>query len=340
MGSKPVGISGSRAAAIIGLSQYSTPFTVWQEIMEKRQPGFNAKRGYIYEPFEGNASTEFGLAFEDAVCELTETDIGHQITNREGSYKLPEIEYVTCHIDGQINGKLFEGKTVNHRAFGAAWGEPGTDRIPQVYAVQIQHNLMLTGFKEATMSALVFPSTVQEWEEQGWQAHHNNINGVYFLKNHETDQIVMPSEWAEVFAQIGNFHSYHIEAKPDTHKILKELYAEFWQRHVVEEIPPDSVDYSDARRIFSEPKGTLVIGANDKIGGESVADIMREFRDITKEIGSSGHLAKRKQFIKNQVLKFAMDKTTVADDESVEKIVFRDESGNKLGSWNGKTYRS
>lgn len=334
----PTGISGSRAAAIIGLSKYSTPFTVWQDIMEKLEPGFNAKKGYIYEPFQGNVSTEFGHAFESAVINLTEQKTGHTITDRESIHSIND--YTTCHIDGVINGELFEGKTANNRVFGMDWGEPGTDRIPQSYAVQIQHNLMCAGLNRATMSVLVFPTTVQEFEKEGWQAHYDQLNGVHFLKNHETDQIIDPLEWAKVFAQIGNFHTYHIEAKPDTHKILKELYEEFWNKYVLGKIPPDAVDYQDIRRLFSAPKGTLVISADDKIGGESVASIMREYKDITKEIGDSGHLAKRKAFIKTQVLKFAREKTTVEDDESVEKVVFRDESGGKLGSFDGKTYRS
>ena len=57
MGSLPIGISGSRAAAIIGLSQYDTPLSIWQTIMESRNPGFNAERGYEFIPFQGNAAS-------------------------------------------------------------------------------------------------------------------------------------------------------------------------------------------------------------------------------------------------------------------------------------------
>ena len=334
----PTGISGSRSAAIIGLSKYATPFTVWQDIMEQRQPGFNTKQGYLYEPFQGNTATEFGHAFEDSIVKLTEDITGHEIIEREAVYSAND--YTTCHIDGIINNSLFEGKHCNFRVFSLDWGEPGTDRIPTAIQCQVQHNMLCTGLEKANVSVLVLPKTVQDFEADGWQVHHDTLNGVYFLKNHETDQIVMPSEWAKVFAQIGNFHQYHIEAKPDTHKILKELYDEFWSKYVVEGVAPDAVDYADVRSIFSEPKGTLVISQDDKIGGESVADIMREFKDITKEIGASGHLAKRKKFIKTQVLRFAADKTTVADDESVERCLFLDESGNRLGAYNKKGFRS
>ena len=343
MGSLPVGISGSRAAAIIGLSQYSTPFTVWQEIMEKLKPGFNKKQGYLYEPFEGNPATEFGLAFESAVIKLTEDATGGDtITHREAAYSLDGQDYVTCHIDGKLDNftKLFEGKTTNHRAFGFSWGEPGTDRVPTTVQCQAQHNMMCAGLDSAHISVLVFPATVDEWAELGWKTHYDTLNGVHFLKNHNTDKIITPIEWAKTLQQMGFFHTYNIEAKPDTQKILKELYKEFWNKYVLEEVAPEATCYPDIMIMFTSPKGKLVIDEKDKIGGEPVADIMREYKAITQEVGSSGHLAKRKAFIKVQVLKFAREKTTVEDDESAERVLFLDESGHKLGSFNKKGFRS
>lgn len=334
MGSLPIGLSASRGAAVIGLSKWATPFSVWCDIMEAKKPGFCTANGYEYTPFQGNNATAFGNAFEDAVIELAEKSSGNTIEDREGAYSVDGAEFVTCHIDGRYHGTKcnHEGKTTNYRAFSAAWGEPGTDRVPQEIQVQVQQQMMCNGSDSTIVSVLVFPSTADEFTEQGWQAHHDQLNGVHFLKNHETDQIVMPSEWAKVFAQIGNFHCYEIEAKPDTHKILKELYSEFWNKYVVPCVPPDAVDYGDVKRLFTAPKGVLVVD-------ESKAELMREYREITKEIGASGFLAKRKVFLKNQILKFAMDKTTVMDDDCQEKIIFMDNSGRKVGSYDGKTFR-
>jgi hypothetical protein len=334
----PTGISGSRAAAILGLiSKYSTPFTVWQDIMEQRKPGFNAERGFTYEPFQGNTATEFGHCFETPIITLTEKQTGHQIIDRERVFGFNNI---TCHVDGIIDKKLFEGKTANNRVFGMDWGEPGTDRIPTAYQCQIQHNLLCSGLTEAVMSVLVFPCTVQDFEDQGWQAHKDSINGIWFLKNHETDQIIDPMTWASVFAQIGNFHQYNIEAKPDTQKLLLEMYEDFWGRYVVSETPPDAVDYEDIKRQFSDPKGTLIISETDKQSGELIADAMREYKSVGREIGKAGYLSKRREFLKTQILKFARDKTTVEDDDSKEKIVFLDETGRRLGSFDGKVFRT
>ena len=47
MGSNPRGISGSRAASILGLSEWATVFQTWQEIKEEQVPGFNSLAGYV-----------------------------------------------------------------------------------------------------------------------------------------------------------------------------------------------------------------------------------------------------------------------------------------------------
>jgi hypothetical protein len=326
----PTGISGSRAAAILGLSQYATPFTVWQDIQEQRHgEGWNKAQGYEYVPFQGNAATEFGHAFEDSIVKLTERKYG-SVTDRERVFSLGDN--ITCHVDGIIRKKLFEGKSANHRAYGATWGEPGTDRVPTIYQCQNQHNMLCSGLSEAVMSVLVFPRTTQDWEDEGWKAHHDTLNGVWFLKNHETNQIISPDKWAEPLFEMGFFHNYHIEAKPDTQKILLELYEEFWGRYITGDEVPEAVDYSDIRRQFVAPKGTLVIG-------EKEAEWFREYKSINSELGAKGYLPKRKEFLKKQILKFAKDQTTVADDESVEKMVFLDEAGGKLGSFAKSGFR-
>jgi len=337
LGSTPIGISGSRAAAILGMSKYKTPFAVWQELCEARRPGFNAERGYILEKFEGNASTRFGLAFESSVIELTEAATGKQITDREGEYYLDGEVPITCHIDGRFSDShIFEGKTVYERGFRLDWGEPGTDRIPQAYAIQVQNNMMVTGTEHCTVGALVFPKSPQEWEDEGWSAergsewHDKNID---YLTNNITGDGSTTKQWAQSLAQMGYFHQYPIQSKPDTQKLLKEMYLDFWNRYVLTETPPEITDYEDIRRCFPSPKGTLVI--NDELASK-----FREYADIGKELGTGGYLKKKQGELKTEILKICLEKTTVADDESQEKVVFVDESGNKCGQFDGKTFRA
>jgi len=155
----PKNISGSRAAAVLGLSQWSTPVNVWLEIMGRE---FCEKNNFEFPVFEGNAATRWGTAFESAIIELT----GKDITDREKFY---ERDYLTCHVDGIIDGSvLYEAKTTSAMNYHESWGEPGTDQIPMIYQLQVQHNLLLTGLESAVLSVLVFPRRVEEWEEMGW----------------------------------------------------------------------------------------------------------------------------------------------------------------------------
>jgi len=52
MSNQPRVISSSRGAAILGLSPWSTPFEIFQLIMEERVPGWNAAHGYTLPEFD------------------------------------------------------------------------------------------------------------------------------------------------------------------------------------------------------------------------------------------------------------------------------------------------
>jgi hypothetical protein len=334
LGSLPIGLSGSRSAGILGLSPYTTPLEVWQNIMEIRKPGFNAERGFLYEKFEGDASTRFGNAFESSVIELTEHKTGNQIIDREGAYSLKGKTPITCHIDGRFSKKhIFEGKTAYIRAFNKSFGEPGTDRIPVEYQCQVQSNMMVTGAEQCTLSALVFPRSPEDWEDEGWSV--NNIDGCGYRLSRGLPALSDPScsSWAKSLEQMGYFHTYPVSANRDIHKLLRECYNDFWQRYVIPELPPDITDYEDIRRLFPAPKGQLIVP-------ENIQSMLREYSDITKELGTGGFLANRKKDLKTEILDFCRTKTTVEDDDSQEKITFLDHSGNSIGSFNGKSFRA
>lgn len=102
----PLNISGSRAAAILGLSQYQTPLQVWLQIMGRE---FCEQNNYEYPVFEGNAATRFGSVFETAIINYTERKFNSPISDRE---KVFEDDYITCHIDARMaDDILIENKT-------------------------------------------------------------------------------------------------------------------------------------------------------------------------------------------------------------------------------------
>lgn len=330
--SKPVKISGSRAAAVLNMSPYKTPVQVWMSIMEEVEPGFCADHNYQYEPFEGNVSTRWGSAFESAIIELTENKLNIKITDRE---KLFIQDIVSCHVDGIIKGDtLFEGKTTTAFSFRDEWGEPGTDRIPVSYQIQVQNNLMVTGLQSCILSVLVFPRRVEEWEEMGivprliekniWRIERPNGN------------LFDPREWASVLDDMGYFHQYEIHPHPELQALMLQHYREFWEGHVLTGTPPEIKSFEDVKALCPVASGTLV-------ADETVERLAAEYKQITQEIGGSGSLAKRKEQIKIEILKYmiTMDSRVekVLDDDSVEKFILRNREGRKLFQYDGKAFR-
>lgn len=330
--SKPINISGSRAAAVLGLNDYRTPLNVWFEIMENREPGFCAKNNYLYEPFEGNSSTRWGSAFESAIIELTEEKLNTKLTDRE---KYFQKDYLSCHVDAIIgNNVLYEAKTTTQFSFMNSWGEPGTDRIPSSYQIQVQHNLMLTGFDKCILSVLIFPKRVEEWEEMGYIPMCND-NGVWRIDYNNGKHLKCGypkiNEWAKSLAELGYFHQYTITAHADLQKLMLEAYSDFWHNHVLTGTPPEPKNYDDIRAICREPIGTI-------IATPEINNLIAEYKQIGAEISDTGTLAKRRNQLKTQILDFSRTAGFVEDDESRDKWIIRSEDGKKLASY-GKDSR-
>jgi hypothetical protein len=349
MGSQPRGISASRGAAVLGLSEFQTPLEVFQLIMEEREPGWNKAHNYALPDAPDNAAIRWGTAFEDAIVELAERAQGNKITDREREYScnavdkensLPiiyvgegeEKNYITCHIDGHYIdnvarplGILHEGKTTSTFTFRDKWGEPGTDRIPRTYQVQVQHQMLCTGAEEAVVSVLVFPETPDKWEAMGWELYHMDGYG-WHMRNNQISPTGIRSNnvkfWAEILWEMGYFHQYPVKANSEAQRLMVEAYREFWHKHVLTGIPPEPRNYEDVKRLFPEPKSTIVVP-------DYIERKIAEYKGITEETANG---KKRKDRLKMIVTKYAQAHIGIEDDESKEAMIFHNGSGDKLGS--------
>ncbi len=317
----PIGISGSRAAAVLGLSQYQTPVQVWLQIMEARQPGFCAERGYVLPVVEYSAPMRWGHAAESSLIEITEEKYQAKISDRE---RLLEMDYLSCHIDGRLgDDTLYEGKTASAFAFADSWGEDGSDRIPISYMLQVQHNLLLAHLKKAVVAVLVWPVRPETWEEMGIIPEKDGfgqwvINGQGFT--------VDMTGWTYPLAEMGFFHTYEIPANPQLQALMIEKYRAFWENHVLAGTPPEPMNVDDIRALVREPSGTII--ADDRI-----ERLMMEYKQIGAEIGTGGALAKRRDEIKTAVLSWMRDAEKTMDDDSEKKWIVRDRAGRKLATW-------
>jgi len=333
MGSLPVGLSASRGAAILGLSEWSTPLEVWQKIMEAREPGFNEKNGYSLPEFKEGAPLRWGLAFEDAVIRLSEEAHGLDIVYREKLFTALNHDYITCHIDGWYGGSvsspLHEGKTTSSFIYRKKWGEPGTDKIPRNYQVQVQHQMLCTGADETIVSVLIFPKMVDEWEKEGIQVKNNDAGG-WFL--HTENNIISLNDWARVLSEMGFFHQYPIKRNQELIDLMIEKYKAFWNDHILPGQPPEPQNYDDIKRLTPEPVGTI-------IATEQLERWAREYREIGEELGSKGSLKKRRDQLKVLILDWMRKQDSVMDEASRDKTLLMDSRGHKLISYNGRVFR-
>ncbi len=351
MGAKPIGYSASRVSAIIDLNPYKTPVHAYQEIKEEQEPGFNARMGYTLPEPPDNAAIRWGHAFEDAIIKLAEEREGRQIQFKEKYYskKYKNVE-LTCHIDGGFNNDLWfkpedynnlpcsfdtdvihEGKTTNVRAYHnikddkCRWGEPGTDQVPEEYQVQTAVQRICTGAELVKLSVLVFPKVVDEWEAEGWLV---NENGQLFKANMKTGphgkfEHVSPYDWAQPLAQMGYFHTYNLPSHPALEKAIIEAVQIFDANNVKPGIPPEARDYDDIRRLLTNPIGTLI--ATPEIKAQSL-----EYSEITRQIGASGPMARRKGLLKIAIMNWVM-KTGRADwAEPYDRVIVVDPNGGEI----------
>lgn len=356
MGSKPTGYSASRAASIIGLSKYQTPLSTWQLIKEEQEPGFNKLKNYEIPKFKETSAIRWGNAFEDAIIGLAERKNGMKIINREELFAVTINGLsLTCHIDGMFvglhegNEVLHEGKTTNNRSFYSVtddnrkWGDPGTDQVPEEYQVQAQVQMFCTGAKTVKLSVLVFDKQQQLYEDSGLSVSkfiddehtcgcHQAWGKYAILKNGKF--ISFPYEWANFFNQIGNFHEYIIYSHAGLqNKIIKKV-KEFDEKFIKTGIPPDFVDNKDIRRILTNPIGTII--ATEELKIKSL-----EYSEITRQIGSSGPAAKRKEQLKIDIVNLA---TKIKKEDWIippdKLIIISEDGGDILATINRKGFRA
>jgi len=276
MGSTPlIGISASKGDAVLGISKYKSKFKAWLEIMEQREPGFCFKNGHEtperIDPWEEPLNPKYaplrwGLALEDSICDL----VGN-VTNREKVYKHKDYDWISCHVDGEKNGRNQENKTAFDMAFKMSWGEPESDMIPKGYMIQVQHQMLLTGQEWTDLNVLVFPRSQSEYEKLGYRVNMHNemyLNGKFHCTL---------LEFAQNLKQLGYFHQYHVKADPELQQQILDEYLDFWNNNVLKQIEPEINGESDIKWLISSPEGEIE-------ATEEMANLWSEKCDTENEI--------------------------------------------------------
>jgi putative phage-type endonuclease len=125
-------IGASEAPAILGLSNWATPFDVWAR---KTQP---------QEEFTGNAATKRGHILEGAVFDWGCGEVGAVFSERGGDFNSLPIQgprpWAAFHPDGWLIGEDGERYVVEVKTArdGNGWEDGG---IPAVYMGQVRYQL-------------------------------------------------------------------------------------------------------------------------------------------------------------------------------------------------------
>ena len=134
-------IGGSDAPAIIGMSKYSSPYTVWADKLGKLPPK------------EDNEPMRLGRDLEEYVAKRFTEATGKKVRKENNILINPDIPFAHANVDRMIVGEDagFEAKTTS--ALNLKKFKNG--EYPENYYVQCVHYLAVTGCKRWYLGVLV-----------------------------------------------------------------------------------------------------------------------------------------------------------------------------------------
>lgn len=140
------GIGSSDVAAICGLSPWRTALDVYCEKIappDAPQPAMNP-------------AMEWGHRLEPVIAQAYADTTGAALAIPAAIEKHATKPFMLASLDREWADKsrIVECKSTSER-MGGKWGEPGTDDIPEMYLLQVQHQLAVTGLAVADVAVLV-----------------------------------------------------------------------------------------------------------------------------------------------------------------------------------------
>lgn len=134
------GVGGSDVAALLGLSPFKTPLQLYME-----------KKGLA--KTEETRAMRLGNEWEPIIAREYALEAGVEIV-KGGFHRHPDYPFLFAHLDYQhTDGTPVECKRVGI-SMQKAWGEPGTNQIPDYYNVQVQVQMACVGAQEAIIAAM------------------------------------------------------------------------------------------------------------------------------------------------------------------------------------------
>lgn len=138
-------IGGSDAAALLGLSDYASPYSLWAEKTGKVIP----------EDISDRESVRLGNDLEDYVAKRFAEATGKKVRRENAILQNPDLPFAHANIDRAVIGEEagLECKTTISNAIAKECEE---GKVPARFYCQCVHYLMVTGWKRWYLGVLVF----------------------------------------------------------------------------------------------------------------------------------------------------------------------------------------
>lgn len=139
---RQLGIGGSDAAIVLGLSKWKTPFELFLE-----------KTNQVELQESQSEAAYFGSLLEDVVAKEFELRTGKKVRRRNQMLQHDEHEFMLANVDRMIVGEdaILECKTAS-AYLANDWKD---DEVPENYIIQVQHYMAVTDTKKAYIAALI-----------------------------------------------------------------------------------------------------------------------------------------------------------------------------------------
>jgi len=233
------GIGGSDVAPILGMSKWSTPYSVYAD-----------KRGEL-EPQPENIDMLIGTLFEPWLFAQYKTITGVAIRKSHKILRDKEFPFMLANVDALHKDRVVEFKTARN---SDDWGQPGTDQVPQAYLLQCQHYMRVTGkqvcdlgvlFKDSRtpelilyeikrdddLLALVVPKLVEFWrcvQSGEAPAAINPDDALQKWRRSEPVKIAVDAPLLTVYHELINVRA-GLKAMEERESVLKTELMEFMQ---------------------------------------------------------------------------------------------------------------
>lgn len=182
-------IGGSDAPVILGVSNWKTPYDLWQEKVGLVEP----------DDLSDNEKVHFGNVLEEIVAREFSERRGFKVRRVNDRINSKAHPFLVAQIDRRIvGGGILECKTTD-AAMKDHWGEEMTDQIPIPYWTQVQHQMMVTGEQFAYVAVLIGGNTFRTYLVKRDEEFIENLVAAEraFYRNMETATPPAPMAYEE-----------------------------------------------------------------------------------------------------------------------------------------------